>query len=371
MKPKDKLVYFCDYFNLKPTDFDFIFNSENDKQTFIDQEGYKYYLSIDNMKVTKRRNGKFARFFNNNPYTDYNITVYLKANNYTYEIFDFDNCVNAKSKMRLKCNICGQVFESTWNQIQHKVGCTFCSKNKLKERSIARRYCIDEIKDYLEKYNVILLEKEYVGNDKKMKCFCYKHGEFIKDWINIRKSKHPCPNCSNESRVIDKETPMKKINSSIDKNKYTVVGEYVNCKTKIEILCLDCGETFFVRPDHLKNGQGCPCKSPISKGEEKIKEVLLNKKVAFISQKTFKDCTGKSDRPLRFDFYLTEQNTLIEFQGIQHYKPVELFGGEEGFINIQKNDNIKRNWTSKNKIKLVEIKYDEYDKIQEIIESLI
>ncbi len=39
----------------------------------------------------------------------------------------------------------------------------------------------------------------------------------------------------------------------------------------------------------------------------------------------------KQARALRFDFYLPLQSVAIEYDGEQHFRPVELFGGKEGF----------------------------------------
>lgn len=45
----------------------------------------------------------------------------------------------------------------------------------------------------------------------------------------------------------------------------------------------------------------------------------------------------------RFDIYLPSYNIAIEYQGIQHFKPVDLFGGEEGFKQTVERDRRKKN----------------------------
>lgn len=40
----------------------------------------------------------------------------------------------------------------------------------------------------------------------------------------------------------------------------------------------------------------------------------------------------------RFDIYLPEINVAIEYNGIQHYKSVGLFGGDEGLLQTQLRD---------------------------------
>lgn len=372
MADLDKLKDLCDYFKIKPLEGLPLEVKLATKLHYIDKEGYKYYLSLENMKVTLRRNGAFARFFNKNPHTESNIKNFLLKEDKPFVLWDYNNCTGAREKITFKCNICGELFNITWNQVQHGVGCVKCSRIKMKEHAKTKRYSIGEVRNYLSKFNIQLIEKEYLGNNKKMRCLCNIHGEFFSDWINIRKSTHPCSKCVvlNKSQNIDRLTPLLKLKELIEDNgQYKIIGEYINCKTKIEILCLKCNHVFSIRPDHLRNGVGCPCSSPKSRGEQRIEEILTKHNISFVTQKTFEGCRGDK-KLLRFDFYLDEMNILIEFQGEQHYKPIEVFGGVKGFKKQQKSDKIKREWAEKNHIRLLEIKYDEYNKIEEIIESL-
>lgn len=99
--------------------------------------------------------------------------------------------------------------------------------------------------------------------------------------------------------------------------------------------------------EHL-NGSGCPnCKK--SKGEKKIR-------LFYESQKTFDDCKGVRNK-LPFDFYLNELNILIEYDGRQHFQPVEHRGGENEFLRNKECDKIKNEFALKNEIKLIRIPY--------------
>lgn len=53
------------------------------------------------------------------------------------------------------------------------------------------------------------------------------------------------------------------------------------------------------------------------------------------------------------DFYLTDYEIAIECQGVQHFKPINHFGGEDGFNKVIKRDNLKRRVCSENNIKLL------------------
>ena len=60
-------------------------------------------------------------------------------------------------------------------------------------------------------------------------------------------------------------------------------------------------------------------------------------------------------------------NVLIEAQGQQHITPKKLFGGEEQFLIQQEHDRRKRKYAEDNNIKLLEIWYYDYDRIEEIL----
>ncbi len=44
----------------------------------------------------------------------------------------------------------------------------------------------------------------------------------------------------------------------------------------------------------------------------------------------------------RFDIYLPSRNIAIEYNGPQHYEPLELFGGAKGLMKTQRRDKLKR-----------------------------
>ena len=58
------------------------------------------------------------------------------------------------------------------------------------------------------------------------------------------------------------------------------------------------------------------------------------------------------------DIYIPELGLAIEYQGQQHYEPVALFGGEEGFHLARARDERKRALLNANKVRLLEWRYD-------------
>jgi hypothetical protein len=57
------------------------------------------------------------------------------------------------------------------------------------------------------------------------------------------------------------------------------------------------------------------------------------------------------------DIYLDTERIGIEYQGEQHYKPVEIWGGEEGLVENKKRDLRKKALCEKNNVRLLEWPY--------------
>lgn len=132
----------------------------------------------------------------------------------------------------------------------------------------------------------------------------------------------------------------------------------------------ECGSLVEVRQDHLLDGHTASCGCINSMGEKEINEYLLKNKIEFVTQKAFEGLIGVGGGKLTYDFYLPNLNTLIEYQGKQHFEPVKHFGGKEKY-NIQINhDFLKKEYAKINDIVLVCIPYWDYDKISIILEKI-
>ena len=165
---------------------------------------------------------------------------------------------------------------------------------------------------------------------------------------------------------MNKELFIKKANIKHSlKYDYSKV-EYINATTKVIIICPLHGEFKQTTNNHL-TGFGCPSCNE-SKGELRIKEYLNSKNINFKIQFKFKNCKNlETNYLLPFDFYLPKYNICIEFDGMQHFKPIEHFGGEIAFKKLQHRDNIKINFCKNNNIKLLRIPYNKFNDIESIL----
>lgn len=144
-------------------------------------------------------------------------------------------------------------------------------------------------------------------------------------------------------------------------------GEKKWRKTVWHCKCLNCGGEIDVIHSYLTSGdvKSCGCIKR-SYGEEKIAQILKENNVNFKSEYVFDDLKSKQGIHLRFDFAIFKESQLyclIEFQGEQHTKPVEWFGGEEALKSLQERDNIKKEYCKKHNIDLIEISYEDKDKL--------
>ena len=145
-------------------------------------------------------------------------------------------------------------------------------------------------------------------------------------------------------------------------------------KEENNVLCrCDCGNVIEVTKNNLYsfNTTSCGC-TKLSVGELRIEEYLKIHNVEYERQYTFEDC--KHICKLRFDFAIFSNKELIgliEFDGDQHDKPIEYFGGEETFKKTQKRDGIKDAYCKENNIPLIRIKYRSKGRIYEILNKEI
>jgi len=217
------------------------------------------------------------------------------------------------------------------------------------------------IHDNLYNYSKV----KYVNNKTKVEIICKKHGSFFQEPSShlIGKGCNECAKLYKRKLFVNNDFVIKANIVHDNLYNYSKV-KYVNNKTKVEIICKIHG-SFFQRPDsHLQN-HGCPiCKS--SKGEKQIADYLNKQNIKYVNEKTFKGLKYKGS--LRYDFYLPDYNTLIEFDGIQHFKQIPFF---EDLKTLQIKDGIKTNFAKEKDIKLYRIKYTEIESIESIMESII
>jgi len=285
--------------------------------------------------------------------------IKVHGTKYEYSLVDYKN---NKTKIEIVCKEHGSYFMRPDSHLIQKQGCPRCSFFKVRN---TRSFIEESIKVHGSIYDYS--KSKYTKAHDKISIICKEHGEFNMEACCHYTNKQGCPKCGKESmtskhRKDNWEEDFRKIHGDI--YDYSLV-EYKNNKTKIKIVCKEHG-IFHQSPKGHIRGDGCPnCKS--STGERKIFSILTEKSINFKTQYKFRDCLSDNNVPLRFDFFISEYNIVIEYDGMQHYKPIKFFGGEKSFNLSKIRDNIKNEYCKNNGIKLIRVPYYDFDKIEEYL----
>lgn len=283
----------------------------------------------------------------------------MKVHNdfYDYSLVDYKNM---KTKVKIICPVHG-VFEQKPESHLKGHGCIKCmaDENKKTKKDFIER----AINIHGDKYDYDKVV--YIRNNIKVIITCKVHGDFDQNPSN-HLSGQGCPYCKIENSKLTKCDFIRR-SKIIHQNYYDYsLVEYINNYTKVKINCPEHG-VFEQIPNFHLLGQGCPsCKKSIM--ENKISCILNEMNITHYRQKIFKNC--KNITYLPFDFFIPYKNIVIEYNGKQHYEPIDWFGGEETLRYIQNNDEIKKNYCLKNNINYIEISYKDDKKIKEILNGI-
>lgn len=136
-------------------------------------------------------------------------------------------------------------------------------------------------------------------------------------------------------------------------------GEKRRVKWLWRCKCGVCGDEFIALPAKINSGHITSCGCAIqSTGERYVLSILKELGASYIEQYSFKNCKYKQS--LRFDFAIFDNNKLlylIEYDGKQHFEPINWFGGLKGFEATRMRDNIKNEFCKKYSIPLLRIPY--------------
>ena len=271
----------------------------------------------------------------------------VHGDKFDYSISEY---INKRTKIKYICKEHGIIEQRPDNHTKGN-GCYKCFNNGKSNKEIFIKKS-KEIHNNKYDYSLVVYENAL----KKVKIICKEHGIF-EQRPNDHLSGYGCIKCSGRYRKNDEFI----INSNVihdNKYDYSLI-KYKNNKTKVKIICPIHG-VFEQRPDnHLHNG--CPiCKESIN--EKFIRLYLEENNIKYLAQKSFDDC--KNIFKLPFDFYLPDYNTCIEYDGKQHYEPIEYFGGIKTLNKIRNRDKIKNEYCKENNIHLIRIKYNEDIKLK-------
>lgn len=199
-----------------------------------------------------------------------------------------------------------------------------------------------------------------------------------------------CPNCNRghkfkkgERKGFHTGTP-KKTNEEYIAQLYNshhgniiLLEPYINANTKLHFYCTICHNRLFNYPNDMlrSNCKYCVAREKVknrkenyrmpspewSNGEKLIALYLFHNHISYQYSVMFNGLRDINN--LTYDFYIPSRNLLIEYQGIQHYKPCtwgKRYSKETALLRYKKqlkHDEIKVNYAKEHGFTLIHVNY--------------
>ena len=267
--------------------------------------------------------------------------------------------VNAQTHTRIRHLVCGDEYNV---KPTYFIAGSRCSKCQHKKANLNARVAISDFYDSLgaeTKERYLFFPEDLTQEDKrKVRVQCRRCGTESYVRRDSLKSGRGCSTCNKasykEKYTLTTESYGNRVKTDTHGD-YELVGSYTGVKSRITIHHITCGNQFSTLPYLFNKGRRCPICNSSSLGEEMTRKALSELGITFSEQVSFDDLKDKNR--LTYDFYLPDSKSLIEYQGIQHYKPRDLFGGEKAFKVQVKHDALKRAYAEEGGYTLISIPY--------------
>ena len=291
----------------------------------------------------------------------------IHGNIYDYSLVDY---VGSRSNIKIICSIHG-VFNQRADVHLMGGGCKRCNRNKY----LTKKH-INKPKDFIKKSKKIhnnlydYSKVKYIASSKKVIIICKTHGEFLQTPSSHMRG-NGCEKCGRDIANIKKTFTTEEVLLKIKQiygDKFTYNNfVYNGCFKKSTLTCKLHGD-FKATGDLILRGTSCPtCKR--SFGELQVAKWLDENNIEYIEQ--FSDDSLRFKGKLKFDFMLPKFKIIIEYDGLQHFKPVDFFNGEGGYKETVIKDIIKNEWAKVNGYKVLRISHINKKYIGKILKNYI
>ncbi|HSQ89721.1 hypothetical protein, partial [Romboutsia sp.] len=290
-----------------------------------------------------------------------------------------DVFIDIRHKHNWKCKCGNIIYSRKWVDIKFKqaIKCEECKYNEIEQRY---KHEVEKTGEY--EYIRSFRQGDMLPNGKVVKgspCIQVRHlycgrvyevksGQFINVGIRCSKCCQKYENSIAHYIEVDLGSPLEKYWSKY--NKINPYHTFKCSKNRIWIKCENSKHSDYeTYPYVFTKGHRCKFCST-SKGEERIENYLIKNKINHVPQKEYSGLIGINNGNLSYDFYLSDYNLLIEYQGGQHERYVKgMHSSQEDFKKQQEHDRRKKKYSENNNIKLLEIWYWDFDNIENILEK--
>lgn len=263
-----------------------------------------------------------------------------------------------ESRIGFRHNDCGIVFVRNARRFLENPVCAPCSAKRESEKRILNRQS-----EIVEKFSASF-KIEYI-TDGEVPRVLATHREC---GVSIEQSLSGfdgiCAHCSAEERY--KNNVMSRLGSDYDFIRFTHRPELsLPYQRGVELEHFNCGHVYETSYSKILEGSKCP-NCVYSRGEKAVADVLDSLSIEYTREHSFEYLGRK-----RFDFFIPSLNIAIEYDGEQHYKSIDAWGGEEYLESVRQSDALKNDFCEYMVIDLLRIPYWEFDNIDEIVTNFI
>lgn len=323
------------------------------------KDGYRYKISYHNLHYGKSPS---LWGFNNIENLEYNINVVLKKKQ-SKSIFLGYEIIKKKNKKRIllhfKCD-CGEKFSKTLENAVYKtyICCNAC---QIIKRGKSKRVGKKAI-EYIESKGYKVFNKSII----------YKNNDLIevkdelgfKGFVTYNHIKRGGKMSLFDVRV-NKKHYVYNVNKWIEREGIAATCvrliEQRHTRQSLEFVC-SCGHKFITSISSFQNGKiRCDqCAKSISRYEHAFKSFLDEIDIKYIYRYSINQC--RDILPLPFDFYIIDDNFLVEIDGEGHYQVCNFNGmntkkAKISYQSTQMHDKIKTKYCIDNNIPLLRLPY--------------
>lgn len=336
-----------------------------------------YFESLKPYKQTHERRFDFK--VRNKPYTNEEVVERLRelyGDDYDYTQVDYKN---NRTPITLRCKKHDVVFSRILQNLLKGWGCPACNKEQGKtwanvvektydpsrrsERWTTERF-IAESKAWHGEGFFDYSQCHYVNKDTPVTLIRIADGAVVKvrPYDHLRHDADYGIAQRYYQGTTDKEKIhflVRRLEENIENPIYVPMQKIERSNKRFKCICPLHGE-FYMSLHRIYSGNCCPeCDGGgESVGERNVRRYLQSKGIKFEQEYRIED-KKYFDTFARVDFYLPDLNTMIEFQGEQHYKIANkaITHGSRKWQSQKKRDNHLRRYAVDHNVRLIEVPY--------------
>lgn len=252
----------------------------------------------------------------------------------------------ANRQLAVRCTNCGHEWTvMAWSLLRGR-GCPQCYRTK-------RRLAVAEVRRRLARAGLQLVGT-YRSSHAYITIRCLTCGWQWPAHAGRLSKGCGCPRCEDAGRVV----PVAEVRARLAKVGVELLGQYRNANHRVKARCCRCGHKWRPKAASLFNGTSCPrCHCRGGKKEHEVRctiERITGWKFPKVHPAWLK---GRSLGSPHLDGYNQRHQVAFEYQGFQHYHPVEKWGGAKALLINRRRDVRKRVSCQRHGIRLICIPY--------------